>query len=161
MHSKCPVCHMQVEPDQLALVYQDIHFAFCSKQCLDRFQANPHLYVGVPSERAPKQQGVQVLKHRCFRLDAPLSPEQEQVLSDAIGAMMGIQQIVIEGREVRITYDLLEATAEQIEQTIIEVGARLGGTWKERLQRALRHYTEDCEAANLEVSDKGHAHHHG
>jgi len=160
MQAKCPVCHMLVPPDQRALVYQGMHFAFCSEQCRERFQVNPHLYVGVPGEKAPKQQGAQVLKQRCFRLEVPLSTEQAQMLSDAIGTMMGIQQILIEGREVRITYDLLEATAEQIEQTIGEVGTQLGGTWKERMQRALVHYTEECEAANLEVSDKGHTHHH-
>jgi hypothetical protein len=31
--------------------------------------------------------------------------------------------------------------------------------WTERLRRALVHYTEDCEAANMEVSDRGHSHH--
>lgn len=160
MQVKCPVCHMLVPPDQLALPYQGMHFAFCSEQCRERFQSNPRLYVGVPGEKAPKQQGVQILKHRCFRLETPLSTEQAQMLSDAIGTMMGIQQILFEGPEVRIIYDLLEVTAEQIEQTIIEVGARLGGTWKENLRRALVHYTEECEAANLEVSAKGHTHHH-
>ena len=62
--------------------------------------------------------------------------------------------------DVAITYDLLEATAEQIESTILAAGAQLGGGWTERLRRALVHYTEDCEAANMEVSDRGLHHHH-
>ena len=66
MQVKCPVCRMLVPSDQLALIYQGMHFAFCSGQCRERFQANPHLYVGVPGEKAPKQQGAQVLKHKCF-----------------------------------------------------------------------------------------------
>ena len=46
MRNQCPVCHMTVEADHLALVYQDMHFAFCSAQCRERFSANPHLYIG-------------------------------------------------------------------------------------------------------------------
>lgn len=160
MDDKCPVCHMQVQPDHLPLVYRGMHFAFCSEQCRERFQANPHLYIGVPGEQAPKQQGEQVLKQRCFELEEALTAEQASLLTNAIGTMMGIRKIEVDGRVVRITYDLLEATAEQIEHTIIDAGARLGGTWKERLKRALRHYTEACESANLEVTDKRHTHHH-
>jgi hypothetical protein len=101
-----------------------------------------------------------LLKHRCFHLDRSLSAEQAHILMDAIASMMGIKQVVAEETEVRITYDLLEATAEQIEETLLAVGARLGGGWKERLRRTIVHYNEECEAANLEVSDKGRIHHH-
>ena len=160
MQVKCPVCHMQVPPEQLALVYQGMHFAFCSEQCRERFRATPRLYVGVPGEKAAKQEGQEVLKQRCFRLDQPLSVVQAQILMDAITGMMGIKQVVVEEAEVRITYDLLEVTAEQIESTILTAGAQLGGGWTEQLRRALVHYTEDCEAANMEVSDRGLHHHH-
>jgi len=159
MQVTCPVCHMQVPSDQLALVYQGMHFAFCSEQCRERFEATPHLYVGVPGQKAVKQEGQEVLKHRCFRLDRPLSPEQAQVLANTVLAMMGVKQVDTSGDQVRIIYDLLEATAEQIERTLLEVGAQLGSGWGERLRRAFVHYAEDCEAANLEVSDQGHHRH--
>ncbi|MEE4174457.1 MAG: hypothetical protein V2I57_09435 [Xanthomonadales bacterium] len=39
-----------------------------------------------------------------------------------------------------------------------EIGARLGDGWTERLRRAWVHYTEDCEALNMEVTPRGHRH---
>ncbi|MEA3274082.1 MAG: YHS domain-containing protein [Pseudomonadota bacterium] len=158
MQVECPVCHMQVPPDHLALVYQRMQFAFCSEQCRERFQATPHLYIGVPGQKAAKQEGREVLKHRCLRLDEPLSPEQTQILEDAVTTMMGVKQVVVEKDEVKITYDFLEATEEQIERTLLEAGARLGSGWTERLRRALVHYTEECEALNMEVSNQSHHH---
>ena len=151
---------MHVQPDLVTLVYQGMHISFCSDQCFERFNTNPHLYVGVPGQHAPKQQGTRIIKHRCFRLESPLPNEQAQVLSDAINAMMGIEKIAIEGRIVRVTYDLLEATAEQIEKSIIEVGVLLGGKWTDKLIRAVTHYAEDCESANLEVIEKRYPHLH-
>lgn len=162
MQVKCPVCHMQVPAGQLALVYQGMHLAFCSEQCRERFQATPHLYIGVPGHKAVKQEGHEVVKHRCFRLDLPLSGEQRRVLKDAVAGMMGIKEVVVEDAEIRITYDLLEATSQQIEEALVRAGGHLGSGWAERMRRALIHYTEDCEAANMEVSELDfHGHSHG
>lgn len=160
MDVTCPVCDMQVPSDQLALVYQGMHFAFCSEQCRERFQATPHLYIGVPGQKAAKQEGRQVLKRRCFRLDLPLSGGQRKVLLEAVSGMMGVEQVAVEDTEVRITYDLAEATAEQIAEALTQVGARLDGGWAHGLRRALVRYSEDCEVANMEVLDRGHHHHH-
>jgi YHS domain-containing protein len=157
---QCPVCHMPVEPGHLALVYHRMQFAFCSEQCRERFQAAPHLYVGVPGQKAPKQEGREVLKRRCLRLDVAPTSEQGRLIAEAIEAMMGVRQITVEGKEVHIAYDLLETTEAQIERTLMETGARLGSGWTERLRRALVHYAEDCEAANMEVADRP-PHHHG
>ena len=55
---------MQVKPGDNAIDYQDMPFAFCSLQCKERFLANPHLYIGYPGQKAPKQEGHTVLKHR-------------------------------------------------------------------------------------------------
>ena len=160
MRNNCPVCHMKVDSRQLCVEYQRMHFVFCSEQCLERFVVNPRLYVGVPGRKAPKQQGEKILKYRCFRLEAPLAPDQVRALTLGIETMMGIQQVTIHGKDVQIAYDLLEATAEQIEKAIVEAGAQLGGNWKEKLHRALVHYTEDCEAANLEVIPQNRIHRH-
>ena len=72
--------------------------------------------------------------------------------------MMGVKEVTVEEIEVRISYELMEATAEQIERTLLQAGARLADGWMERLQRVLVHYTEHCETANLEVSKRGHHH---
>ena len=61
---------------------------FCSGQCRERFEANPGLYVGVPTQQAPRQQGKWVLKRRSFALEVPLSTEQARLLTDAVGAVL-------------------------------------------------------------------------
>lgn len=160
MKQKCPVCCMRVRLDSLSLVYLGVNFSFCSEQCMERFKGNPHLYIGIPGEKSIKQKGERVLKSRYFRIEQSLSTEQVKILSDAIDSMMGIHQVYIQGKDVHITYDLIEATAAQIEQIIINAGAKLGDGWTDKLKRALVHYTEDCETSNLEVSNKGHLNHH-
>lgn len=85
-----PVCGMQVSPDSFALEYLEMHYAFCSQQCQDRFKANPHLYVGVPGQMAPRHKGLEILKQRRFRLEQPMSDTDASILVDALGGMMGI-----------------------------------------------------------------------
>ncbi|MDP1645382.1 MAG: YHS domain-containing protein [Thiobacillus sp.] len=156
---KDPVCGMEVAPAQLETIYEGLHYAFCSEQCQQRFVANPHLYIGVPGEKAPKQKGVELFKRRRFQLDTPLAPHDAVILTDELGAMMGVKAIDIQDdNTVTITYDLLQATADQLEAKMVEVGARLGAGWAERLRRSFVHYMEECETGNLEV----HPHHgHG
>lgn len=159
---KDPVCHMEVPATSFATKYAGIHYAFCSAQCKERFLENPHLYVGMPGQKAPKQEGVSVIKQRRLRLAQPLSPSQVRTLSDALQAMMGIQTVSVEGDSIVIAYDLLQATVEQIEERLAEIGVQLGEGWTERLRRAFVHYEEECEVGNLEVHQDKHVHrHHG
>lgn len=144
-----PVCGMQVEPHRNEVAYLGISYAFCSQQCQQRFLANPHLYIGTPDHPSVKQQGKAVFKSRRIHLDAPLTPEQAAILAGELGQMMGIAGIKIKGRHVEVVYDLLQATAEQIEQRLVELGVRLGENWPERLRQAFVHYTEECELGNL------------
>ena len=58
---------------------------------------------------------------------------------------------MLKGDSVLITYDLLQATAEQIEEKLGEIGVQLGEGFAERLRRAFVHYEEECEIGNLEV----------
>ncbi|MDT8452947.1 MAG: YHS domain-containing protein [Gammaproteobacteria bacterium] len=155
---KDPVCQMLVAPDQYAINYQGVDFAFCSQQCQDRFMANPHLYIGVPGERAPKQAGQEVLKRRSLHLETPLSNDEAQQVSQQLLAMMGVYAVDIDAAELTITYDLLQATAEQIEATLQQAGARLGSGWGERLRRAFVHYLEETEVASREVQPGFHGH---
>ena len=67
-----PVCGMHVNPSQLPLEYMQMHFAFCSQQCRERFLANPGLYVGQPGKMSVKQMGHEVLKCRRLQLAEPL-----------------------------------------------------------------------------------------
>lgn len=145
------VCGMQVNSGDNQLVYQGCVYSFCSKQCRERFQANPRLYVGLPGQEAPKQEGLSVIKQRRLRLAQPLSSGQAKTLSDALQTMMGIHAVSAEGDSVVIAYDLLQATEEQIEEKLAGIGVQLGEGFAERLRRAFVHYEEECEAGNLEV----------
>jgi len=155
---KDPVCGMTVSRDSFALDYLGIHYAFCSQQCQDRFRANPHLYVGVPGEKAPKQQGVEVIKRRRFQLEQPLTDTEAASLAEALGAMMGIRHTEVSGNMVTITYDLLQATAEQIAARMGEIGLNMGGGWAERLQQGFVHYLEESELDSMEVAPRPHHH---
>ncbi len=160
MLTKDVVCGMQIESDSNQIVYLGVSYAFCSKQCQERFLANPHLYVGMPGQKAPKQEGVSVIKQRHLRLAQALSPDQGRALGNALQAMMGIQSVSIDGDSVVITYDLLQATAEQVEEKLAEIGVKLGEGWTERLRRAFVHYEEECEIGNLEVHQGKYIHRH-
>jgi len=155
---KDPVCEMWVAPDQNTVNYQGMHFAFCSQQCKERFLANPHLYIGLPGEPAPKQAGQKVVKRRRLRLDEPLSDADAQRLTERLHAMMGVYRVEIKADQLIITYDLLQATAEQIEAVLQQAGAHLGAGWGERLRRAFVHYLEETEVETLEVRPGPHAH---
>jgi YHS domain-containing protein len=144
---------MQVDPNQYTIEYLQMHFAFCSRQCQERFLENPHLYVGLPGQMAPRQQGQEVIKQRRLRLAHPLSQTQEDEVVRAMRGMIGIKSLTAAGDLIEITYDLLQSTAEQIETRLEEVGAHLGEGWAERLRRAFVHYEEECEIANLEVHE--------
>lgn len=148
-----PVCGMVVPADENALEYQQMHFAFCSLQCRERFLQNPHLYIGQGGHRAPAQEGQQLLKQRRLKLEQALSPEMAEQVLDAVQAMMGIEQVVIEGDCITIRYDLLQATEAQIEEAMTKAGALLGHGWSERLRRAFVQYLEETELENL--SDQG------
>ncbi len=161
---KDPVCKMLVAPDQHAINYQGMDFVFCSLQCKERFLANPHLYIGVPGEQAPKQAGEDIIKRRRLRLDQPLSASAVQQVTEQLRAMMGVYTVDIDANELTITNDLLQATAEQVESTLQHAGARLGDGWGERLRRAFVHYLEESEVASREVQPDPHGHgghHHG
>jgi phospholipase/lecithinase/hemolysin len=71
--------------------------------------------------------------------------------------MMGVTDVSVDGDTVSITYDLLQATAKQLEARAAEIGLKIGGSWTDGLRSALVHYLEECEVDNLEV---GHHRHH-
>lgn len=152
------VCGMMVAPGNFSLEHQGDHFAFCSAQCRERFLAHPHLYVGLPGHPAPKQEGQTILKCRRFHLDRGLDRGQAETIRAQVGALMGIRRIDIAGVELSVTYDLLQATAEQIEAALEAAGGRLGSGWAERLKRGFTHYTEECEIGHLQVGPPSGCH---
>ena len=151
---KDPVCGIEVEPHQHALVYREIDYAFCSRQCQERFLAHPHLYVGLPGQKAPRQEGRQLIKQRKMRLAQPFKPEEARELASALSALPGVKYIHAEANDLTISYDLLLVTAEQIEEQLATAGVKLGDGWAERLRLAFLHYEEELEVSGLEMTDK-------
>lgn len=151
---KDPVCGNQVDPQQYPIVYLEIPYAFCSRQCLELFQAHPHLYVGQPGFKAPRQEGKEILKRRKLRLAYALSAGQAVELAEALSAFPGIKKVVSEGDTLTIIYDLLLVTTGQIEEKLAEIGVKLGNGWADRLQLAFLHYEEELEASSLEINDR-------
>jgi YHS domain-containing protein len=154
-----PVCGMMVHTLDHVVDYKGIHFAFCSEQCKERFLANPHLYIGKPGgQPAPRQEGKEAIKKRRLHLAQPLTSNDIKTLTSELQAMMGIKQVHAHGDRVEIVYDLLQATAGQIETRLGDIGLQLGEGWAERLKRAFIHYEEECEVENLEVKEKYTSH---
>jgi hypothetical protein len=150
---------MWVAPDAHAVTYLQMHFAFCSTQCRERFLGTPHLYIGRAGHKAPAQQGQVVLKRRRLKLAEPLPDALAQRTRDAIAALMGIEHITIAGDRIEIGYDLVQVSAAQIEDALATVGATLDERWSERLRRAFVQYLEETEISSLEVPPGG-GHHH-
>lgn len=155
-----PVCHMNVETGKLEFEYQGMLFSFCSQQCRDRFEKNPHLYIGTAGKPAPKQQGKNIVKQRRIKLDKTVSEETAKNINFALRKMMGIKDVTINDDTIYITYDLLEATEHQIEESIRQSGELLGTQLSELLKRAFINYLEEAELDNLERQGSTHGHHH-
>jgi len=155
-----PVCGMWVAPDDHAITYLDMHFAFCSTQCQERFLANPHLYIGRSGHKAPAQQGHVSLKSRRLKLAEPLPEALAERTRRAIEDLMGIDRIEIDGDTIDMRYDLVQVSEAQIEAALAAVGATLDNRWSERLRRAFVQYLEETEISSLEVPPGGGGHHH-
>lgn len=153
---KCPVCGMEVSPRQNEITFQQMHFAFCSAQCRERFLAHPHIYTGYPGQPAPKQEGRVRLKRRRIHLAHPLSAEGAVLVQELLGGLMGVDDAAVSGDTIIVTYDLLQVSLKELEQALAEAGARLGGHWAERLHRALIHESEEEELDAQEVTPPHH-----
>jgi len=153
---KDPVCGMLVDRGQLALEYMQMHFAFCSEQCRERFLATPGLYIGHPGQKAPVQAGRDVVRRRRLHLAEPLPSGMATALADSLYTMMGVRAVSVNEDVLEITYDLLQATAEQIEAAIGTFGnAHLGDAWRDRLLRAWVHVEEETIISSMEVPHYG------
>jgi len=151
-----PVCIMEVEVGKFAFSYLGIEYSFCSQQCQERFSANPHLYIGLPGKPSPKQHGKSIIKRRVLKLDTSIPDDIALKINTALQNMMGIKEVTIDKNIVRITYDLLEVTTEQIETTIEGTGEKLTTSWGEKLKRAFIHYFEETELDTMEDQHKKH-----
>ncbi len=176
---KDPVCGMMVDPLRDQVLFRGVGYAFCSQQCRERFIASPGLYVGWRRSLAPKQKGLELIKCRRMALGLPLTEAQFVSLRVALLAMMGVEAVrSVESaadrtRDLRVpetaartaalietvemTYDLLQATAAQLERRMAELNAPPSDGWGKRLERDFIHYLEKCELDDLEAGCAGPA----
>jgi YHS domain-containing protein len=174
-----PVCGMMVDERAHQLVHHGVGYAFCSRQCRERFGCAPGLYVGRHGLLAPRQRGMEVIKRRRMVLASPLTQPRFAELKGALLSMMGVMSVRAvarmddEGRDplrvvddtpltscieaVEVSYDLLQATAQQLEHKIVELNATLRNGWGEKLQRDFIHYLEKYELDDLEVRARARA----
>jgi len=149
--NKCPVCNMDARDSTIIAEHTDIEYHFCSRQCQENFLAHPTLYVGRPSVELA---GKTIIKRRTFLLDCTVERTMEQQLIHVLQKMMGVGEVQINGREIAVSYNLLEATAEQLGRVISDTGAVLDSGLAARLKHGWMHYTEENELDNLS-SDAG------
>jgi len=149
---------MMVDKDSYALEYQQREYAFCSLQCRQRFESNPHLYVGRPGHPAPAQHGHEILKKRKLKLSEPLSDQHCDLIKLELNNMMGIRAVDFESDCLFISYDLMQVTVKQIEMAIENTGNKLRSDMGTRLRQAFVHYMEETELDNLEEPGHGHRH---
>jgi len=146
----CPVCGMHVDDPTLCANHLGISYYFCMPQCRENFLARPKLYLG---QHAPQKQGHQIIKRRSFGLDQPVDAMHRDYVCAHLNQLMSVRNVRIEGSTVSIDYNLIEITAGQIEQALVEAGNHLGNGWAERLKRGWIHYTEENELDNLASGD--------
>ncbi|MDX8399407.1 MAG: YHS domain-containing protein [Gallionellaceae bacterium] len=149
-----PVCHMQVASGTFPAEFAGNQYAFCSPQCRERFVANPRVYIGFPGNKAPAQEGKQVIKSRRFVLSASLDVAQAERLKQALLELMGVSEVIIDGDKIEIQYDLIQLKAEQIADCLESAGASLGAGWIDRLKQGFINYLEEVEIGSLEVENK-------
>jgi hypothetical protein len=90
------------------------------------------------------------IKHRLIPFSG-LHPDQNQA-ETAAGFLAGLEGILhvepISAIALKVSYDVLQMTLLQIEETIGELGLHLDRNLMYRIRSALYHYTEETQRAN-------------
>ncbi|MGI8961657.1 MAG: heavy metal translocating P-type ATPase, partial [Bryobacteraceae bacterium] len=71
-----PVCGMDIEEQDAAgtVEYKGAHYHFCSQSCLDKFKANPELYLRPDSQLIAPSANAKLVEYTC-----PMHPEVRQL----------------------------------------------------------------------------------
>lgn len=155
----CRVCNMDVDDDGIKWDYQKIRYFFCSKQCLNRFREYPHLYIGDPRlGKAEKQKGTRVIKCHKLHLKECLDDRDRKKVIQQLNTLMGIKNIDIKGKQIIISYDLMEVSLGDIEVCIESAVGSVDSSGFKGLKQKLVHFSEECELDSLSQITKGHRH---
>lgn len=157
---RCPVCHMTKLNPTLFFSFQGVDQYFCSSQCLERFKAHPHLFVGEPQHGlSPKQNKQMVLKQRRIMLKKRISEDLKALLEKSLRSLMGIKEIGFDQQVLFVSYDLLQVSLDTIEKVIEDNASQQNGTVFGKIKRSIIHYSEECELGNLAHLTKGGGYH--
>ncbi len=95
----------------------------------------------------------ELIKQRDIRF-CPLHPDPDQAQSAValLDGVTGIQQVVKGSpHSLTVCYDLRLITLQVIEDALIELGFHLDNSLLTKIKRALYHYAEETQRANLEL----------
>ncbi|MFP4606421.1 hypothetical protein [Thiohalospira sp.] len=90
-----------------------------------------------------------------FQVPHP-DPDQARTALESVTAITGVQEAIHHGPQLLVVrYDIRYITLEELEGLCRELGLHLDNSLLYRLKRALYHYTEETQRANLAGCDKG------
>lgn len=148
--SRDPVCGELVPEEAHSWTHRHIKYSFCSEHCRNRFQRWPHLYVGEATfGLAEKQLGTSVPKSHRVMLAATPAADVIEGITRAVMALKGVEDVRVDGDQVLVDYDLMQVSLSDIEQAIVAQSGGLRDRIPDRVERALIHYSEECELDNL------------
>lgn len=156
----CPVCQMSEVDKSLHYNYRGVHHYFCSTQCLTRFKRHPHLFVGEPKyDLSVKQKGSEVIKKQKIQLINAIDEKTEMLIRSNLQSLMGVKAVQFLEQSIFVTYDLIQVSLKDIENSIVTIIGKLDGSLTEKIKRGFIHYTEECELENLaHLSKDGRCH---
>jgi len=99
----------------------------------------------------------ELYKHRTIQF-CRFHPEPDQVRAAALWlrGVAGVQAVrPLSPHALDVIYDLRRVTLEGIESALGELGYHLDNTLLCKLKRALFHYAEDTQRANLAIAQEG------
>lgn len=139
-----PVCHMQVDGNSVHhLIHRGITHWFCSNQCLESFQENPDLYVGLHHSKIPKV--IPIVRRISVSVrDGSARLAQFEDISEDMGLLM----IQFDGDSLSVKYDLRQLTWAYIEGQLIKAGISFPGFFSS-IRRGLWRFTERNQLKNL------------
>src|SRR5512139_2437418 len=125
MIGKDPVCGMDIDPQSAIATCQHMGqtFYFCSQNCVDQFDADPHRYALAGSITTGYNPAVPVA-----RLELPIiglkKTNRAQALEDALQAIPGVHaaRINVGASAVQIDYDAPSVTIDALSKAVTSAG---------------------------------------
>lgn len=148
--SRDPVCRMDVDETGsfLSTTYRGRAYHFCCRQCLERFNQIPTLYIG--GQGIPNIEPL--AKRRRLRFVGAGDVEVGNAIR-CVGEMMGVSSVEVLRGCLVVVYDLREVTLSQIEAVATAEGLAFKGGFH-GLRRGLWRFEESNEVENQAIRER-------